>query len=256
MRDSGDFVKSFAKGLQIITLFSAEKSQVTLAEAAELTGMTRAAARRFLLTLNELGYVQFDGRHFKLTPKTLELGYSYLASLRYYSIVEPYLQEVTDKVQESTSAGVLDNTDVVYVARAASKRVLTITTSVGTRIPAYTTSMGRVLLANLEAEQLDEYLSKVKLERLTKYSITKESALRRELENVFEQGYSIVDQELEIGLRTIAIPLRSTLGNAEIGVNIAASASRVEVDDLIETFLPVLLEMKEKAEHTAQLAFI
>jgi IclR family pca regulon transcriptional regulator len=256
MRESGDFVKSFAKGLQIITLFSAEKPQVTLAEAAEQTGMTRAAARRFVLTLNELGYVKFDGRHFSLTPKILELGYSYLASLRYYSIIEPYLQEVTDKVQESTSAGVLDNTDVVYVARAASKRVLTITTSVGTRKPAYATSMGRVLLANLENEQLDEYMSKVKLERMTKYSITKESAFRKELEKVVKQGYSIIDQELEIGLRTIAIPLRSRLSKAEIGVNIAASASRVEVDDLVETFLPVLLEMKAKAEHTAQLAFI
>jgi IclR family pca regulon transcriptional regulator len=256
MRDSGDFVKSFEKGLKILTLFCAEQPQLTLSEAAELASTTRAAARRSLLTLAELGYVSYDERYFKLTPKTLELGYAYLASLRYYSIVEPYLQEVTDKVQESTSAGVLDNTDVVYVARAPAKRVLTITTSVGTRIPAYTTSMGRVLLANLSTDELDRYFANATLEKHTPHSIYKEAALRKELEKVAKQGYSIIDQELEIGLRTIAIPLSSKLSKAEMGVNIAASASRVDMDTMINEFLPVLQVLKEKAEHTAQLAFI
>ena len=183
-----DFVQSLERGLAVIRAFDAAHPELTLSEVAAATNVTRAAARRFLLTLAELGYVRSDGRLFSLTPKVLELGYAYLSSLSLPDVAEPHLETLAAEVNESSSISVLDRDDVVYVARVPVSRIMTVTISVGTRFPAYATSMGRVLLAGLPADQLEQYLSRVHLQRLTSRTVSSVASLRAELARVKAQG--------------------------------------------------------------------
>lgn len=235
-----DFVQSLERGLAVIRAFGAEGSELTLTEVARATGLTRAAARRFLLTLVELGYVRNEGRNFSLRPRVLELGYAYLSGLSLTEVAQPHVESFVAQVRESSSISVLDGTDVVYVVRVPTKRIMTITISVGTRFPAYCTSMGRVLLAALPPEQLDHYLSTVHLEPRTRQTVASVSELRTRLAEVQASGYSLVDQELEDGLRSVAVPIREPSGTVIAAMNVSAHSQRVTVAALLHDFLPLL----------------
>jgi IclR family pca regulon transcriptional regulator len=222
----GDFVQSLERGLSVIRAFDAEHPKLTLSEVATSTGLSRAAARRFLRTLVQLGYMRSDGSRFSLRPKILELGYAYLSSLTLPEVAMPHLEQLVEQVHESSSVCELDGNEVIYIARVPTKRIMTVTISVGTRFPAYATSMGRVLLAAQSDERLDEYLESASLRGLTGHTITSATALRRELRKIRAQGWALVDQELEEGLRSIAAPIRDADGQVIAAVKPAAAAAR------------------------------
>ncbi len=236
-----EFVQSMARGLAVIKAFDETHQELTLSEVASITGLARAAARRFLLTLAELGYVRTDGRRFSLTPRVLELGYAYLSSLSLPQIAEPHLERLVAEVQETASVTVLDDTDIVYVARVTTSRIMRVTISIGTRFPAYATSMGRVLLADLTEQELDVYLERVSMRPITPRTITDPDVLRAELDRVREQGWALVDQELEEGLRSLAAPISDRSGRTTAAVNIATHATRTSAAEARRSLLPVLL---------------
>ncbi|HZN74885.1 MAG TPA: IclR family transcriptional regulator [Micromonosporaceae bacterium] len=238
---NADFVQSLERGLAVIRAFDAAHPELTLSEVATATGVTRAAARRFLLTLTKLGYVRSDGRFFSLTPRLLELGYAYLSSLSLPEVAEPHLEALVAEVNESSSVSVLDLPDVVYVARVPTTRIMTVSISVGTRFPAHATSMGRVLLAGLPDEALSEYLASVQLDRLTPRTVSSVDALRTELARVRSQGWALVDQELEEGLRAVAAPIRDRAGRTIAAVNVSAHASRTSLEVMRRRLVPPLL---------------
>jgi IclR family transcriptional regulator, pca regulon regulatory protein len=238
---SKDFVKSLARGLSIIRAFDADSPEMTLSEVAETAGMTRAGARRFLLTLASLGYVAKDGRKFRLTPKILTLGYAYMSSLPLAELAQPFLDEVTRNTGESSSMAVLDRFDIAYITRSRAKRLLMVGVHVGTRLPTCTTSMGRILLSSLDDAALARYLDELHIERYTARTITDKAALRTEIELARKQDYYVLDQELEIGLRSIAVPvLGPGQGKAVAAINIATNASTVSKKRLLGEFLPIL----------------
>ena len=220
------FVQSLARGLAVIRAFDASAPELTLSEVARATGLTRAAARRFLLTLADLGYVRTDGRLFALSPRVLELGYAYLSSLSLPEVAEPHLERLVAEVHESSSVSVLDGEDVVYVARVPTARIMRVAISVGTRFPAHATSMGRVLLAGLPDDALEEFLAGADLPRLTARTVSTADALRRELRRVRAQGWALVDQELEEGLRSVAAPIRDRSGDVIAAIT-APERSRI-----------------------------
>jgi IclR family pca regulon transcriptional regulator len=215
---------------------------------ARVTGLTRAAARRFLLTLEELGYVRSVDRRFTLTARVLELGYSFLSSLSLPEIAQPHLRELVEQVHESSSVSVLDGTDVVYVAREPTQRIMTVAISVGTRFPAYATSMGRVLLSGLGAAELDAVLARSELRALTSRTVTSEKSLRRELDRVRKQGWALVDQELEDGLRALAAPIKSSQGHVVAAINVSTQASRRTLEAIRRDLLPALLDTASRIE--------
>lgn len=250
----GHFVQSLERGLAVIRAFSADESSMTLSEVARRTGLTRAAARRFLLTLADLGYVRSDGRLFALTPRVLELGYAYLSSAGLPEVAQPHLERLASEVRESSSVSVLDGDEVVYIARVPTSRIMAVSISVGTRFPAYATSMGRVLLAGKAPRELDAYLERVELRRLTAATITAPSRLRAELDRVRSQGWAIVDQELEEGLRSVAAPIRDRDGNVIAAANVSAHANRAPLDDIRRDLLPPLLAMTARIEADLEIA--
>lgn len=248
------FVQSLERGLAVIRSFDAAAPELTLSEVARAAGLTRAAARRFLLTLVDLGYVRTDGRLFALSPRVLELGYAYLSSLSLPEVAEPHLERLGSEVHESSSVSVLDGGDVVYVARVPTSRIMTVAINVGTRFPAYATSMGRVLLAGLPADELDDYLARAALTRLTPRTATSATALRAEIERVRAQGWALVDQELEVGLRAVAAPIRDRTGRVVAAVNVSAHASRTSLDTMRRDLLPPLLAAATRIEADLQVA--
>jgi len=248
LSERSEFVQSLERGLAVIRVFDASRPELTLSEVAAATGVTRAAARRFLLTLADLGYVRSDGRFFSLTPRVLELGYAYLSSLSLPDVAEPHLEALVAEVNESSSVSVLDGGDIVYVARVPTSRIMTVAISVGTRFPAYATSMGRVLLSGLDAADLDAYLAGVTIERLTPHTIRSVSSLRTELDRVRAQGWALVDQELEEGLRSVAAPIRDRAGRVIAAVNVSVHASRTPVDLIRRRMVPALLAAAARIE--------
>jgi IclR family transcriptional regulator, pca regulon regulatory protein len=242
------FVQSLERGLAVIRAFGAETPELTLSEVARATGLTRAATRRFLHTLADLGYVHADGRLFRLTPRVLELGYAFLSSLTLPEVAEPHLERLVAEIHESSSVSVLDGDDIVYVARVPTARIMRVSINLGTRFPAYATSMGRVMLADLPEAALDSYLARVELRRLSPRTITDQGALRAELARVREQGWALVDQELEEGLRSIAAPIRDGGGRVVAAVNVSAHASRASKEAVRRDLLPPLLDTAERIE--------
>jgi IclR family transcriptional regulator, pca regulon regulatory protein len=242
------FVQSLERGLSVIRAFGAETPELTLSEVARETGLTRAATRRFLHTLADLGYVRADGRRFRLTPRVLELGYAFLSSLTLPEVAEPHLERLVAEIHESSSVSVLDGDDIVYVARVPTARIMRVSINLGTRFPAYATSMGRVMLADLPEADLDAYLARVELRRLSPRTVTDEDALRAELARVREQGWALVDQELEEGLRSIAAPIRDRGGEVVAAVNVSAHASRTSKEAMRRSLLPPLLRTAEQIE--------
>ncbi|HEV7188229.1 MAG TPA: IclR family transcriptional regulator C-terminal domain-containing protein [Blastococcus sp.] len=248
VRDT-NFVQSLDRGLAVIRAFDAQHPRLQLSEVARATGLTRAAARRFLLTLVQLGYVRVDGREFSLRPRVLELGYSYLSGLTLPEVAQPHLEALVSRVEESSSMTVLDGDDVVYVARVHTKRIMAVVITVGTRFPAHATSMGRVLLAGLPPAELGAYLERADLVALTPRTTTDKGALRATLDRVRAAGYAMVDQELEEGLRSAAAPVRDRDGVVVAAVNLSVSASRTSLRQLEDDFVPQLLATAAQIEH-------
>ncbi|MEY9213276.1 helix-turn-helix domain-containing protein [Thermobifida halotolerans] len=251
---SEHFVQSLERGLMVIRAFSPEAPSMTLSEVARATGLTRAAARRFLLTLVDLGYVRTDGRHFALTPRVLELGYAYLSSAGLPEVALPHLERLVAEVHESSSVSVLDGDDVVYVARVPTSRIMTVAINVGTRFPAYATSMGRVLLSGRSPAELEAYLARVELRRLTPHTVDSVDRLRAAIERAGSQGWAIVDQELEEGLRSVAAPIRDRRGGVVAAVNVSAHAPRTSVEDIRRDLLPPLLAAAARIETDLEIA--
>jgi IclR family pca regulon transcriptional regulator len=248
------FVQSLERGLAVIRAFDANNPELTLSDVARATGLTRAATRRFLLTLVDLGYVRTDGRLFMLSPRVLELGYAFLSSMTLPEVAEPHLERLVAQVHESSSVSVLDADSVVYVARVATARIMAVSINVGTRFPAHATSMGRVLLAGLPADDLDAYLARADLHPTTRRTVTSVDKLRAALDRVRSQGWAIVDQELEEGLRAVAAPLRDRTGTVVAAVNISTHSTRMSLTQMRSDLLPPLLATAARIEADLELA--
>jgi IclR family pca regulon transcriptional regulator len=236
------YVESLARGLSVIRAFDASHTEMSLAELASVTGLARATARRFLHTLVGLGYVLTDGRHYTLSPRVLELGWSYLSGLSLPELAQPTLEALSRKLNESTSASVLDGDDIVYVARVPTRRIMNVSITIGTRFPAYATSMGRVLLAALPSQELDAYFDRVNPASFTARTVTGTADLRGLLDQVRMDGWALVDQELEDGLRSIAAPVRRSDGRVVAAANISSSTATASLERLREVYRPALLD--------------
>ena len=240
-----DFVASLEKGLLVIEAFDVSRPRLTLSDVSKLTGITRAAARRYLLTLTKLRYAEFDGRYFSLTPRILRLGYAYLSSASLSAQVQPFLERISEVTGESSSAAVLDGDDIVYIARSATRRIMSIGLGVGSRLPAHCTALGRAILAYQPEDGLRAYLQRVRLEARTPKTITDKSTFQAALETTRAQGYTIVNEELEYGLRSIAVPVLQKNGRVPIALNLSAQAGRVSAEEMEERFLPLLKSASE-----------
>ena len=249
MAQSSEFVQSLARGLTVITAFDADRPKLSLSEVAVITGLSRATARRFLHTLAELGYVRTDGRLFTLTPQVLRLGTAYLSGLGLPAVAQPHLERLSAELGESTSAAVLDGTEIVYVARVATRQIMSIGITVGTRFPAFATSMGRVLLAGLEPEALDHYFHHADLSPPTAATVHTEPELRAALDQVRQQGWALNDQELAHGLRSIAAPVTDQRGVVVAAVNVSTTAAG-RAEEVRERLLAVAKEISADAAHT------
>ena len=239
---SGEFVQSLDRGLAVLRSFNHDRPAMTLAETARATGLTRATARRLLHTLVEIGYVTTDGKLFELSPKVLDLGYSYVSSLHLSDIAQPFMENLSEQVHESVSAAVLDGNQIVYVARVNTQRIMSISLSIGSRLPALWTSMGRVILANLPEPDLHRFFKHVAMEPPTARALSTKGDLVDELRSIRQQGYALLDQELEEGLRSVAAPLCDRNGRVLAGMNVSAHAGRVTLKELRGDILPRLLE--------------
>jgi len=242
MRDS-DFLGSLAKGLKVIEAFGEESPRLSIADVSRRTGLDRATARRCLLTLAELCYADYDGKFFSLTPRILRLGHAYLSATPLPNIVQPFLDSLSQTLGQSVSASVLDATEIVYIARASQRRVMSISLTAGSRLPAYCSSMGRVLLAALPEQEALERLRQCDLRPLTRYTKFETGLLVEELRTVRAQGFALIDQELEIGLCSIAVPLTNTRNATVAALNIGAPAAQIDVDQLMQRFLKPLQDV-------------
>ena len=247
-----NIVNSLVKGLHVIKSFSGCSEGLTISEVARRCGLDAAGARRILLTLESLGYASQERRRFRLTPRVLEVGYSYLSSMPSWSFGQSLLEHLAGRTNETCSASVLDGTEIVYVLRAQIRRILFSGGSVGTRIPAYVTSMGRIWLANRSEEQLDEYFAKAQLQAFTKATITDERKLRAEIQRIKKQGWAYVDGELEEGVSGISVPVYNPSGHIVLAINISASSRRISRHVMKTDLLEELI--KTKAEFQDQLA--
>ncbi len=242
-----EIVQSLIKGLAVIQAFNKPQAKMTLSEVAVETGFSRAATRRFLQTLVVEGYAKQEGKLFSLTAKVLNLGFAYLSSQDIWQHGKTLMQQLVEQLNESCSAAVLDGEDVVYVARVATtKRIMSISLNVGTRLPAFATSLGRVLLAELAVDELDLFLSQCELDKFTQYTLTDKAQLIAEIAQVKQQGYSIVEQELELGLTSISVPVVDSLGDVVAALSISTHNSQGAGQQLRETILPALQTCAEK----------
>ncbi|MEC4718598.1 IclR family transcriptional regulator C-terminal domain-containing protein [Noviherbaspirillum sp. CPCC 100848] len=235
------FMTSLARGLAVIRAFSDQRRSLTIAQISHRTGIPRAAVRRCLFTLKQLGYVDSEANNFSLKPKILTLGYSYLSSTPLTVSAQPTLNAISRALNESCSLAVLDEREVLYVSRSATSRIMSVALNTGSRLPAYCTSLGRVLLAHLDDEALAAYFGQVELKAFTDKTVVSEARLRDILSRVQGAGYALVEEELEIGLRSIAVPVRGASGSVIAALNIGAQATRVSARKMNEEFLPVLL---------------
>jgi IclR family pca regulon transcriptional regulator len=241
-----DFMTSLARGLHVIRAFSGVDRRLTIADVSRATGLTRAVVRRCLYTLRELGYAAADGRTYRLQPRILNLGYAYLSTAPIPIAAQPVLEELSEQLGEATSVAVLDDGAVVYVARAATRRIMAVTLGVGSRLPAYCTALGRVLLASLPAEQTAQELAKFELVAHTRFTVTSRRRLEEILAETRNEGFAVNDQELEVGLRSIAVPVRNVVGATVAAMNVSTQASRVSRRELLEKGLPLLRAAAER----------
>ncbi|MFE2431132.1 IclR family transcriptional regulator C-terminal domain-containing protein [Streptomyces sp. NPDC059373] len=249
-----EFVESLARGLTVLTAFDQGHAELPLTAVAEATGLARATARRSLITLEHLDYVAHDGRLFQPTPRILELGFAHLSALTLPQITQPHLVELVGQVHESASMAVLSGDDIQYVARVPTVRIMSVNITVGTRFPAYATAMGRVLLSGLPAHERAERLARTELKPLTRHTVTSPDRLAAVLERAEREGYVLVDEELEEGLRSIAVPVHDRTGRVVAAVNVSTHASRSTADHAREDLLPPLRETTARIEADMQIA--
>ncbi|MFF3314957.1 IclR family transcriptional regulator C-terminal domain-containing protein [Streptomyces sp. NPDC003035] len=248
------FIESLARGLTVLTAFGENRSALPLTAVAEATGLARATARRALITLEHLGYVTTEGRLFRLTPRVLALGFPHLSRMSLPQIAAPHLAELSRRVHDSASLAVLAGADVRYTARVATRRVMSVHITVGTRFPAHATSLGRVMLADLPPEARAAWLESIEPEALTPYTVTSRAELAAILERVRQQGYALVDEELEQGLRSIAVPVRDRAGVVVAAVNVAMHSSRRGVGECVDDVLPELRATAARIEEDLRTA--
>ena len=249
-----DFVESLARGLSVLTTFGAGRSSLTLSAVAQATGLPRATARRALITLAHLGYIAQEGREFSITPQVLDLGFAPLSRLTLPQLAQPHLRDLCARLHDSASMAVLDGTDIRYTARAASERIMAVRIDVGTRLPAYATAMGRVLLAGLPAEQRTALLAAEELRPLTDRTVTDRAELAVLLEQVAARGYAMVSDELENGLRSIAVAIRDREGRTVAAVNAAMHSHRQSPEQTCADILPALRETAARIEADLRVA--
>ena len=247
------YVQSFARGLEVIRSFNASAPQQTLSEVAARTGLTRAGARRILLTLQTLGYLESDGRLFRLTPRILDLGFAYLSSTPIWDLAEPMMEALTERVHESCSAAVLDGLDIVYVLRIHTHKIMSTNLAVGSRLPAFWTSMGRVLLAALPEEDLHARLAALPRQAFTRHTALDDQVLLARITQARQEGWCLVDQELEEGLISVAAPLKNRAGQVVAALNISGQANRTSTEMLREQLLPELLATAQAISRTVGL---
>lgn len=243
-RKQTDFLGGFAKGLTVIEAFTGEKPRLSITDVAMATGLDRATARRCLLTLADLGYAASDGKFFSLTPRVLRLGTSCLAAMPLPRIVQPMLDALSQEIGQSTSVSILDDWEIVYVARAAQKRVMSISLTPGSRLPAYCASMGRVLLAAQPRDVVTGILKRHPPERRTEHTLFKPADILSALDDVRRNGYAINDQEIETGLRSIAVPLYDSRNRVVAAVNVGVAAVQASAAELRDLYLAKLLEVQ------------
>jgi len=241
MSNDPNYMASLARGLEVMRGFSREKRQMTIAQLAHKTGIPRASVRRCLYTLAQLGYVASeDGRNYALRPKVLGLGHAYLSSTPLVVTAQPFLDRVSDAVNESCSLATLDGEDILYLARSVTSRIISVTLNVGSRLPAHCTSIGHVLLANLPPRELGEWLAKADLKAFTERTVTSKEKLREQLAQVREADYAIADRLMELAVRSIAVPVRNAAGTVVAGINVIVEAGRVSLRDMRSMYLPHL----------------
>ena len=235
-------VQGLKRGFAVVRAFSADARELTITDVAARTGLPRAVARRYLLTLEELGCVSHAGSAFTLTPRLLDLGVTYLSTLPVTRVAQPFMERIIDTLHDSTSIGVLDRHDCVCVARLTAKRNMTFDVAVGSRLPAHATSMGKVLLAHLPPAALDAYFAGGPLERLTKRTICDEARLRRTLDEVCTRGWALADQESEDGVRVVAAPVFDRANEVHSALAVGSHAARVPLSVLKRDYLPVVID--------------
>lgn len=246
LKPGDGYVQSFARGLQVLRSFGAESPAQTLSEAAERVGLTRAGARRILLTLQALGYVEQEGRQFRLTPKVMELGFAYLSSQPWWHLAQPLMEELTQQTRESTSACVLDGDEIVYMLRVPAQKIMSINLGIGSRLPAHCTSMGRVLLASLPEDERTQRILSTRLEALTPKTTTDPDKLLRTLAQVRRQGWALVSEELELGLMSLAVPLRDRKGRVVAAINLSSRPQQRSATEMQRQLLPLLQRVAER----------
>jgi IclR family pca regulon transcriptional regulator len=239
-----DHIASFAKGLRVIECFGADSPRLSIAEVAQISALDRATARRCLLTLHHEGYADYDGKFFTLTPKTLRLGMGALASLPLPQIVQPWLDQLAEQIGQSCSVSILDAGEIVYLARAAQTRVMSIGLMPGSRLPAHCTSMGRVLLAALPLRDACAVIDQADLSPRTARSLTDPTEIMARVADAKRDGYAVIDQEIEMGLRSIAVPVFNARGLAVAALNTGMAATQNSAQDLIDAYLPALLKVQ------------
>ncbi|MEH6446499.1 MAG: IclR family transcriptional regulator C-terminal domain-containing protein [Oceanospirillaceae bacterium] len=238
-----DFLTTFARGLEVIRSFDAASPSMTLTQVAAKNGLSRASARRFLLTLQKLGYMSCEAKNFKLTAKVLDLGYAYLSSLNFSDTLSPFLESVTHQLEESCSATVLDGQEVVYIARIPRRGLVPISLQIGARLPAFATSSGRVLLAALSEVRLEQFLQQLTFAQHTAYTLPAASLLAK-IQQVRLQGFAIVDQELELGMRAVSVPVYDRSQQVRFAISISCHVSSYSIEEIEQQFVPLL-------QHTA-----
>lgn len=244
-REDPDFIDSVEKAFRLLQVFSADEPSLTVSRAAELTGLTRPTARRLLLTFLRLHLVEANRGLYRLTPRSLSIGHSYLSSLPLWDHAQSRLRALAEEINESCSAATLDDKDIVYVARVPAKRSMALTLMVGSRLPAYPTSMGRILLASLSDHAFDRYLETTTFEKLTPHTVTDKARFREIVAEVRRRGYAIVDGEREEGVRSAAAPVLGRDGTAIAAMNVSVNAARVSLDELKNSLVPKVREAAE-----------
>ncbi len=240
-----DYLGGLAKGLSVIEAFTPDKERMSISDVAQVTGLDRATARRCLLTLHTLGYANYDGKYFSLTPRVLRLGTGCLASMTLPRIVQPMLDRLSDEIGQSVSVSILDGWEIVYVARSAQQKVMSIGLMPGSRLPAYCTSMGRVILSSQPEEEARRILRMRDLDARTPHTLTSEEDIMAELRRVKEQGYAIIDQEVELGLRSIAVPVLNMRGQTVAALNTGVAAVHADAADLATHYLKPLQDLQK-----------
>jgi len=253
LKPGDGYVQSFARGLSVIRAFSADAPRQTLSEVAKRCGLTRAGARRILLTLETLGYVKSDGRRFALTPKILDLGFAYLSAQPLWQFAEPAMHALAASLKESCSAAVLEGQDIVYVLRVPVRKIMSANLGVGSRLPAWCTAMGRVLLAGLPDDELEQHLAKVQMQPFTARTVVRPDELKDRILQTRAQGWCLINQELEDGLLTLAAPIVDRHGQTFAALNIGAHASRTPAESLLSDALPKLLDTAQSISSLLQI---